>query len=308
MYDNLDFQKIIEEIYHETHQLAKKGTLPDYIPALAKANPQDYGISVKTLDGRSFCVGDFKKRFSIQSISKVFLLTIVFAHLKDKLWQKVGFEPSGSSFNSLVRLEYENGIPRNPFINAGALVTTDCLLSMADNPVEEFINFVKKLSDSNDIYYNNDVVMSELATSFRNQALAYFIKSYGNIENDVEKILTAYCYQCGLMMNCEELAASFLYLASAGYNKVSNEKILTAGQAKRINALMQTCGFYDESGQFAFCVGLPGKSGVGGGIVAVVPGLMSICVYSPPLNDKGNSVVGLKALEMFTTRTGISIF
>lgn len=308
MHKNLDFQKIIEQIHKETVHLAKEGTLPDYIPALAKANPNDYGISVKTLDGRTFSVGDCNKRFSIQSISKVFLLTIVFEQLKDRLWQKVGFEPSGSSFNSLVRLEYENGVPRNPFINAGALVTTDCLLSIYSNPIEGFINFVKKVSGSKDVYYNNDVAMSELATSFRNQALAYFIKSYGNIENDVEKILTAYCYQCGLMMNCEELAASFLYLASAGFNKISNERILTENQSRRINALMQTCGFYDESGQFAFCVGLPGKSGVGGGIVAIVPGLMSICVYSPPLNDKGNSVVGLKALEMFTTRTGISIF
>lgn len=308
MEQNLDFQGIIEEIYTETLPLVGQGAVADYIPALAAVDKNVYGIAIQTLAGESYQIGDSQVGFSIQSISKVYLLSMVFAQLGEKLWKRMGYEPSGSSFNSLVRLEYEQGLPRNPFINAGALVLADCLISYDKTPLESIIQFVRKVADNPHITFDSGIVQSELSTAHRNTALAYFMKSFGNIHNDVFDILDVYCHQCGLMMNCVDLAKSFLYLASGGVNPFNNERLLTSSQAKRINAVMQTCGFYDESGQFAFTVGLPGKSGVGGGIVAVIPNLLTICVWSPGLNKCGNSVVGMKALELFTTRTGISIF
>lgn len=308
MKQSLDFQRIIEEIYRETLPLAGQGAVADYIPALAAVEKGAYGIAVQTLAGESYQVGDSQVEFSIQSISKVFMLSMVFAQLGENLWKRMGYEPSGSSFNALGRLEYEQGIPRNPFINPGALVLADCLISYDKTPLETFIQFVRKVADNPNITFDNEIVQSEFSTAHRNTALAYFMKSFGNIHNDVFDILDVYCHQCGLMMNCVDLAKSFLYLASGGVNPFNKERLLTTSQAKRINAVMQTCGFYDESGQFAFAVGLPGKSGVGGGIVALIPNLLAISVWSPSLNKYGNSVAGMKALELFTTRTGISIF
>lgn len=305
---NIDIQSIINEIYHETLALQGRGRVADYIPALANIDPARYAIAVQMLDGRSYTVGDAAVPFSIQSISKVFVFAMVFRILGDKLWERVGREPSGTAFNSLVQLETENGIPRNPFMNAGALVSTDCLISVCSDPLAEMLSFVRTLSGNQQIDYSYEIAESERQTGFRNAALVNFMKSFGNIHNDVDKVLNAYFHHCGLMMSSIDLARAFLFLANGGVNPFNNERLLTLSQAKRLNALMQSCGFYDESGEFAFCVGLPGKSGVGGGIVAVIPRMLSICVWSPELNKHGNSLIGMKALELFTTRTGISIF
>ncbi len=306
--NNIDFQTCIEEILNETRSLIGKGRVADYIPALAEVDPNQIGIAVQTLDGKTFQAGDALVPFSIQSISKVFVFSMVFRAWGDKLWARMGREPSGNSFNSLVQLEHENGIPRNPFINAGALVSTDCLLSISKNPLKDILSYVRGLAGNPKISYDSVVANSERETGYRNAALVNFMKSFGNIENDVEAVLNAYFHQCGLMMSCVDLARAFSFLANGGINPLNGEQILTQSQAKRVNALMQTCGLYNESGEFAFCAGLPGKSGVGGGIVAVVPKMFSICVWSPELNRHGNSLVGMKALELFTTRTGISIF
>ncbi len=305
---NTNYQQILEEIFEETKSLRGRGKVADYIPALAEVNPDQYGIAIQTLGGEAFQVGDVNVPFSIQSISKVFVLAMVFREVGEKLWSRVGREPSGTAFNSLVQLETENGIPRNPFINAGALVTTDHLVSCSDDPLSEILDFVRSVSHNLNINFSKMVAESERNAGYRNAALINLMKSFGNIENDVTKVLNIYFHQCALMMDCHDLARAFLFLANGGVNPWENERILTSSQAKRVNALMQVCGLYDDSGEFAFMVGLPGKSGVGGGIVAIIPNLLSICVWSPELNKHGTSLIGMKALELFTTKTGISIF
>ena len=304
----LDYQQIIEEITQEIQYLKGKGKVADYIPALKKVSADKYGIAIATLDGETYTTGDSNIPFSIQSISKLFVLAMVFGKIGKSLWSRVGVEPSGNSFNSLVQLESENGIPRNPFINAGALVTTDCLVSNTDEPLESILNFIREISDNQSINYDACIANSEKEVGHRNAALVNFMKSFGNIENNVDKVLDVYFHQCSIKMDCEDLARACLYLANSGIDPVNKNRILTSSQAKRVNAMLQTCGLYNDSGEFTFRVGLPGKSGVGGGIVAIIPNLLAICVWSPELNEHGNSLIGMKALELFTTKTGISIF
>ncbi len=304
----MDYRKIIDEIYREVKPMFGNGKVANYIPALAKVDPKQYGIAVVTVDGQLIGAGDYQKKFSIQSISKVFTLAMVMRHMGSDLWRYVGREPSGSPFNSLVQLEHEHGIPRNPFINAGALVVTDKLMSLYDRPKESILRFVRDVADSEDIYFDNEVARSEQEHASRNLALGYFMKSFGNIENNVDSLIDVYCNQCSITMTCEELARSFMFLANHGINPYRHDRILSISRSKRLNALMLTCGFYDESGDFAFRVGMPGKSGVGGGVVAIIPGRLSIAVWSPELDKHGNSFMGIETLERFTTDIGISIF
>lgn len=299
---------MIGKIYEEVKSFWGQGKVADYIPALAKVNPRQYGIAVQTLKGQAYQVGDAESRFSIQSISKVFSLAMVTRHLGDELWKSVGREPSGNPFNSLVQLEHEQGIPRNPFINAGALVVTDRLMSLYDRPKDAIIEFVRGVCGNDDIYYDKQIAQSEREHAERNLALAHFMKSFGNIKNDVETLIDVYCHQCAISMSCVDLSRAFLFLANRGLNPFNQEQILTVSQAKRLGALMLTCGFYDESGDFAFRAGLPGKSGVGGGVVAYIPGNLVITVWSPELNRHGNSLIGMETLERFTTDIGNSIF
>lgn len=304
----MDYQKVIDGIHSGLQGLRGEGRVADYIPALAKVDPKRFGIAVATLDGQEYMTGDAQVCFSIQSISKVFTLAMVTRRIGDEIWKAVGREPSGNPFNSLVQLEYEQGMPRNPFINAGALVVTDRLISLYPHPKDTIIEFVRELCANDDIYYDKEIARSERLNADRNMALAYFMKSFGNIENDVETLLDVYCHQCAISMSCTDLARAFLFLSNRGINPFNGEQILTVSQAKRLGALMLTCGFYDESGDFAFRVGLPGKSGVGGGIAAYIPGNLAITVWSPGLNRHGNSLIGMAALEHFTTDIGNSIF
>lgn len=304
----MQFNKILSEIYEEVKPFLGKGKVADYIPVLGKVDPNKYGIAIATVDGDICKIGDADDNFSIQSISKVFTLTMAFAELGDKLWESVDVEPSGNPFNSLIQLEHEQGIPRNPFINAGALVVTDKILGAYSNPKNAILDFVRKVADNDDIYYDKAVAQSEKEEASRNLALAHFMQSFGNITNDIDRLIDVYCHHCALSMNSVDLAKAFLYLANHGVNPHDGENILTKSQSKRLNSLMLTCGCYDESGEFAFRVGLPGKSGVGGGIVAIIPDKLSIVVWSPELNDYGNSLVGVETLERFTTKTGMSIF
>jgi glutaminase len=302
------FKSIIEEIYHKIKVIEDKGELASYIPELAYVNVENFGIHISTLEQGNFGIGNYTDKFSIQSIAKVLSLALAYRMLGEKIWNRLGVEPSGTPFNSLVQLEVDNGIPRNPFINAGAIVISDILISNLENPKEDFLAFVRSLSNNSELNYSSSVAASEKEIGFRNVALCNFIKSFGNIENDPTKVLDFYFDLCSLEMNCQELSEAFLFLANNGCRTVDNLAILTKSQAKRINALMQTCGFYDESGEFAFKVGLPGKSGVGGGIIAVHPNQYTIAVWSPKLNKKGNSYKGMRFLEDFTTKSELSIF
>ncbi|QQS52191.1 MAG: glutaminase [Bacteroidota bacterium] len=304
----MDYQQIIEELCLEIAPLQKIGKVADYIPELAKVPPEKFGISLITLEGKDFYSGLYQEAFSIQSISKVFGLSMALSLAGDSLWSRVGVEPSGTAFNSIVQLEYEKGIPRNPFINAGALVVADVLLSHLKSPKADLLEFIRTLAKNPAIDINIDVYISERNTGSLNASLAYMLKSYGNIKNDVNQVLDFYFFQCSIMMSCYDLATAMLAYADhsksfdyAGYS-------LTHSGVKRLNAVMLTCGFYDESGEFSFRVGLPGKSGVGGGIVAIYPQRFSVAVWSPRLNQKGNSVMGMKALELLTTKTGLSVF
>lgn len=304
----MDYKPVIDRIYEDVKPLWGKGKVADYIPALANTDPRQFGIAIQTLEGDTFSVGDSDVKFSIQSISKVFTFAMVIRHLGDKIWSSVGREPSGNPFNSLVQLEHEHGIPRNPFINAGALVITDRLIDLYDRPKEAILDFVRRLTGNDDIYFDHQIARSEREHADRNMALAYFMKSFGNIHNDVNTLLDVYCSQCSISMSCIDLARAFRFLANEGVNPVDGEQILTPSQAKRLGAVMLTCGFYDESGDFAFRVGMPGKSGVGGGVVAYIPRNLVIATWSPELDPHGNSLIGIETLERFTTDIHNSIF
>jgi len=304
----MDLQAIVDQIYTNCKPLILKGKVADYIPELAKVSPEKLGISVDTLDGKHIEAGDCNQPFSIQSISKVFSFTLAFKAQGNAIWDRVGKEPSGNAFNSLVQLEYEHGIPRNPFINAGALVIVDIILSSYTYPYRTLLDFVREISGNPLIRYSEKVARSEKEHGHRNAALAHFMKSYLNIENSVEDILDFYFRQCALEMSCNDLSKSFLFLANQGAIPYNGNRIITASQAKRTNALMLTTGMYNESGDFAFRVGIPGKSGVGGGIAAIIPQHLSIAVWGPALNPFGNSLAGIEILEQFTTKTGLSVF
>lgn len=304
----MSFQDVLEEIREEVRPLLGEGRVADYIPQLSHVDPGKFGMAVETIDRQTFAVGDSAEAFSVQSISKVFALTLAMKLEGDALWKRTGREPSGNPFNSLVQLEVEQGVPRNPFINAGALVVTDVLVSRLGDPREGLLDFVRCLAGREHLAYDLAVARSERACGFRNAALAHFLKSFGNLDNDPEAVLDAYVHHCSLAMSCEEVATACLYLANGGLSPLGGEAVTTKSQTKYINSLLLTCGTYDAVGDFAYRVGLPGKSGVGGGIVAVLPGQLSVCVWSPGLDRHGNSLAGVKALELFTTKTGLSIF
>lgn len=304
----MDYGKIFSGIYTDLAKIEDKGKVADYIPELSKVNPNSFGVQLTTIEGEKFAFGDSATRFSIQSIAKVFSYVLAYSRVKSELWERVGVEPSGTAFNSLVQLESDKGIPRNPFINAGAIVICDILVSELRSPKEDILTFIRELTGVETINFNPDVVKSENANGYINWALVNFMKSFGNIHNEINDVMDLYFHICSIEMSCEELSQSFLFLANNGVVPHSNKRILSPSRTKRANALMQSCGFYDEAGEFTFKVGLPGKSGVGGGIVAVHPQKYCITVWSPRLNAKGNSYKGMLFLEEFTTHTELSIF
>lgn len=304
----MDYEKIFREIHNDLQHVPDPGKVADYIPELARVNPDQFGVFLTTIHGKEHAFGDWNTRFSIQSISKVLSFVLAYSILKSDTWKRMNLEPAGTPFNSLVQLEYDLGIPRNPFINAGAIVVCDILASHLKHPKEELLAFVRKLSPNSTVDYNPIVAQSEKSVAFRNYALVNLMKSFGNIHNDIDVVMDLYFAICSLEMTCKELSHTFLFLANNGIVPYSGERILSFSRTKRVNALMQTCGFYDQAGDFTFRVGLPGKSGVGGGIIAVHPGKYSITVWSPRLNDKGNSFKGMLFLEELTTKTNLSIF
>lgn len=305
--DLVDLQDQLNQAMEAARPVLGTGRVADYIPALAAADPGAFGLALATVDGEVHGVGDWQHPFSVQSISKLFTLALALAVGGDDLWHRVGREPSGSPFNSLVQLESEHGIPRNPFINAGAVVVTDRLQSLTGDARAAVRDFLRTESGNPRLDSDSVVAASEAAHGHRNAALAHFIASYGNLDNPVETVLQHYYDHCALTASCRDLALAGLFLARHGL-RADGSRLLSRSEAKRINAVLLTCGTYDAAGQFAYRVGLPGKSGVGGGILAVVPGRGTLCAWSPALDAAGNSVGAVAALDAFTTATGWSVF
>lgn len=307
---NATLDRVVKEIADEMMQRTDRGEVASYIPELARVDSGSFGLVVVDAKGHVAAAGDADTPFSIQSISKVFTLTLALGMTGDRLWQRVGREPSGSPFNSIVQLERERGIPRNPFINAGAIAVTDAILS-GHQPKEtlgEILRFMQFLSGDASIFIDESVAASEQRTGFRNAALANYMKSFGVLENPVDFTLGVYFHHCAIAMSCRQLALAGRFLAHSGRNPATGFLVVQPERARRINAIMMTCGHYDGSGEFAYRVGLPGKSGVGGGILAIAPGKASIAVWSPGLDTNGNSQLGRVALENLSKRMSWSIF
>lgn len=304
----MDYAAILEEIQAEVQPCLGQGKVASYIPELAKVPPQQFGMALYSKDGELFEVGQAQQPFSMQSISKVFTLMLAMRFSGDDVWQRVGREPSGNAFNSLVQLEHECGVPRNPFINAGALVITDIILAQQSDAKTYVLDWLQRLSCNPSLAADNKVYHSELATGHRNLAMAHFMRSFGNLHNTPDAVMQAYCYHCAIAMSCVDLCKASAFLVHGGYAPCLSEAAVTASQAKYLNAIMLTCGAYDAAGDFAYRIGLPCKSGVGGGIIAVLPGKFSVCVWAPGLDTNGNSLAGGKALELLTSKTGLSVF
>ncbi len=303
-----DYPAILQTIWQEVQPMLGQGKVASYIPELAKVALGQFGMAIYHLDGTVHSIGAAEKRFSAQSVTKLFALALAYTREGDALWQRVGKEPSGNPFNSLVQLEYERGVPRNPFINAGALVITDILASRYVDSDIALLQFIRNMAGETTLDFDMAVAISERNTAHRNYAIAHLIKDFGNLHNPVKLVIDSYCRQCSITINCIELAKAASFLAQHGTIPWSGVQVLDRSSAKRINAVMLTCGTYDAAGEFAYRVGLPAKSGVGGGIVAVVPGELAVAVWSPGLDSTGNSLAGTYALERFTTLTSRSIF
>lgn len=299
-------EALLNTLDRDARQQDNWGSVASYIPELAAVDPAQFAISVCTVDGQEYHAGDYQVPFSIQSVSKVFTLALALGRLGDGLWDRVGREPSGRAFNSIVQLEVEEGIPRNPFINAGAIVTTDAVLGRQAprDTLGEILSFLREAAGDTNIHINRHVARSEQKTGDRNYSLAYFLKSCGNLSNDCDRVLGTYFHHCAIEMTTVQLARAARFLCGG----FSHQRLIGIERVRSINALMMTCGHYDGSGDFAYRVGFPGKSGVGGGIMAVVPNVASIAVWSPGLDRYGNSLQGTAALARLSRETGWSVF
>ena len=303
----MQFQHLLDEIVTSLRpRLGEQGRVASYIPALARIDARQFGIALRTREGEEAAAGDAAVPFSIQSVSKLFTLTLAMQLLGDALWERIHREPSGNPFNSLVQLESEQGVPRNPFVNAGAIAVADRLVSIGEAK-PRLLAMLTDLAGER-IAFDDEVAASEAETGFRNVALANFMKGFGKLDNDVTTVLDVYFNQCAISMSCVQLARAAGYLCRDGAHPLGGAAVVSERQARRLNALMLTCGTYDAAGEFAYRIGLPCKSGVGGGIVAVVPDRLTLAVWSPAVDASGNSVLGTAALEMFAARTGLSIF
>lgn len=303
-----DFTRILGSLHDQFARVETRGEVANYIPALAKVNPRCFGVAMRLLNEQTVGFGDWQTRFSIQSVSKLFTFAMAFSQRGETIWNRLGKEPSGAAFNALFQLEAEKGIPRNPFINAGAMVISDILMSDYDDPMNALLKFLHGLTGDESIGYDEEVFRSELEFGNRNASLAFLMKSFGNIEHPVPDLLRFYFMQCSISMSCAQLVEAAQFLANRGINPLTQRPVMTASQTKRTNALLLTSGLYNEAGDFAFRVGIPAKSGVGGGIVGIIPDHLAIATWSPGLNALGNSELGIDFLEEFTTQTQLSIF
>ncbi|WP_027835546.1 glutaminase [Maritalea myrionectae] len=308
--DQQKLQAILDQAVDHARASTERGRVAHYIPELAKADPQKAGIAVTLDNGETIGAGDWQQPNTIQSISKVFTLALCLGTLGDNLWRRVGREPSGSAFDSILQLEHENGIPRNPFVNAGAIVVTDAILAtyQPKEALGEIVRFVQGLTGDDQIFIDGRVAQSEEETGHRNRALAHYLASCGNLYNPVAHTLGVYYNQCALTMDCAQLSRAGRFLAFAGTLGPNRQQMVSMKRARRIAAIMLTCGHYDGSGDFAYRVGLPAKSGVSGMILAAVPGIASIAVWSPGLDRNGNSHIGTQMLEYVTNEMDWTVF
>jgi glutaminase len=303
-----DYADIVDEVHARTRPYVGEGKVADYIPALAEQDPYRFAVAIADArDGAVHCAGDADAPFSMQSISKVFTLALVLSRDDGTIWRRVHREPSGTGFNSLFQLEFEQGIPRNPFINPGALVVTDQLLSDTGDALGAAQELLRAETGNRTLDVDHRVAASEAHTGHRNRALGHLIADFGNMHNAVSRVLDHYFRQCSLTITCAELACAGLLLARHGL-RADGSRLLSAGQARRVMALMLTCGTYDAAGEVAYRIGLPCKSGVGGGMLAIVPHECAVAAWGPGLDAKGNSVAALRALSAFTDLTGSSVF
>lgn len=295
--ETIDVQTLLNRIEREARPLAQDGQVADYIPALANTPADRLGVAVCFAGGDEFVAGDSEEPFSIQSVSKVFNLAFTLDEIGEDLWRRVGREPSGMRFNSLILLEQENGIPRNPLINPGAIVVTDAMLERRTDWARAFLERMRELSENAGIQIDEEVFASEETHGDLNRAIAWYLKAKGNLHLHPDAATRAYFRHCSTAMSCRDVARAARFLIGP---KEGADLCRATHRRRRIRAVMRTCGLYDAAGDFAYRVGLPAKSGVGGGIVAISPGRYSACVWSPPLDAKGNSVAGVRALEMLT--------
>jgi glutaminase len=306
----MNYQQLLDDVMSDVQAYRGQGKVASYIPALARTDPGRFGIALMLRDGSTYSSGEVDEPFSIQSLSYVFGLSLALHHVKSALWNHVGREPAGSPVNSLIQLEVERGKPRNPMTSAGAIVVADQLIGKrsADEAAEEFIGFLRDRAGDETISVDQNLFMSESQAGSFNRSLAYFIAAFDNLTNPPEEVLSVYYRQCSVAMSCRQVARAALYLAFDGTDPLSGDAVATASRARRINALMLTSGHYDSSGDFAFRVGLPGKSAASGAILAIIPGIGAVCVWSPGLNAFGTSLAGTVALEQLAERSGWSIF
>lgn len=304
-------EDIFKNIIKNNIAYTRRGKVATYIPELAKANPDDLGVCLVTLDGQEYFAGDYNKKFTMQSISKI--LTLILSLMdngEEKVFENVGMEPTGDSFNSIVNLELKNiHKPFNPMINAGAIATTSLLAGdTGDEKIERILDLARKLSGNENIEINEDVYLSEKLTGDRNRSIAYFMKSCNVIEGSVEDILDVYFKQCSMEVTCRDIANIGCVLANDGASPKTGEKIVPKHICRITKTLMSTCGLYDASGEFAVHIGIPAKSGVGGGIIAAVPRRMGIGVYGPSLDEKGNSIAGIQILRELSEKLDLDIY
>jgi len=303
-------KKILENIIENNREWTSKGEVASYIPELAKANQNVLGICVTTLDGEEYFAGDYDTKFTIQSISKVITLMLaILDNGTEYVFSRIGMEPTESAFNSITNLENnEQKKPLNPMINAGAIATVSLISGdTAEEKFNRILKFTRKITGNDTIDINQNVYLSEKATGDRNRALAYYMKGNGIIEGNVEEILDVYFKACSMEVTCRDIARISALLANAGV-LLNNERVISREACRIIKTIMVTCGMYDASGKFAVHIGIPAKSGVGGGIMAAVPRRMGIGVLGPSLDQKGNSIGGIKVLENLAHELDLSIF
>ncbi|MBW4545530.1 MAG: glutaminase A [Symplocastrum torsivum CPER-KK1] len=301
-------ENLLSELYDKYKSLMD-GRLANYIPELAKADPNWFGICVVTVDGQVYEVGDYEQLFTIQSISKAFVYGLALEeHGRDYVLTKVGVEPTGDAFNSIIQLEESSKRPYNPMVNAGAIATTslikgsspserlNCLLSMFERYV------------GHNLFIDMPVFLSERTTGHRNRAMAHLMLNFGMIDEKIDEALDLYFQQCSVMVNCRDLATMAATLANCGINPITQQRAVEARYIRDILTVMYTCGMYNVAGQWAYKVGLPAKSGVSGGIIVVVPQKMGIAVFSPLLDSHGSSVRGMRVCEDLSERIGLHMF
>lgn len=304
-------KRILDKIVEDNRKWTKEGEVATYIPELAKADREALGICVTTLDGEEYYAGDYKTKFTIQSISKVITLMLaIYDNGKDYVFSRIGMEPTETAFNSIMNLENnKQKKPLNPMINAGAIATVSLVNGeTAEEKFERILKFTKKITGNDEIQVNEDIYRSEKSTGDRNRSLAYFMKGMGIMEGNVEDVLDVYFRQCSMEVTCRDIARIGSMLANDGVLPWNNERVMSREVTRIIKTIMVTCGMYDESGNFAVHIGIPAKSGVGGGIMAAVPRRMGIGVIGPALDSKGNSIGGIKLLESLSHEMDLSIF